>query len=66
MWQKSLNNKERLARLIGGGIITGVAVSGGLRTMPGKAFITTLGAAALFEGIVNRHLTDYFKLNKIF
>jgi hypothetical protein len=54
-----------VARLVGGAIITGIALSGGLRTMPGKAFVTTLGAAALFEGIMNRHITEYFNMNKL-
>lgn len=65
MWRRSLNSRDRMARLVGGAIITGIALSGGLRTMPGRAFITTLGAAALFEGITNRHLTEYFNLDKL-
>lgn len=65
MWQKRLNNKERMARLIGGSIITGIALSGGFKSTTGKAFVTLLGAAALFEGVVNQHLTDYFDMDKV-
>lgn len=65
MWQKKLNNKERMARLIGGSIITGIALSGGFKSTTGKAFVTLLGAAALFEGVVNQHLTDYFDFDKL-
>lgn len=65
MWRKGLNDKERVARLIGGGIITGIALSGGYKSSLGKALITGLGAAALFEGIVNQHLTEYFHLDKM-
>jgi hypothetical protein len=64
MWNRGLNNKERVARLIGGGLITGIALSGGLKTIPGKDFIGTLGAAALFEGIVNEHLMEYLNIRK--
>jgi hypothetical protein len=65
LWRRSFNSRDRVARLVGGAIITGIALSGGLRTMPGKAFVTTLGAAALFEGIMNRHITEYFNMNKL-
>lgn len=65
MWRRSFNSRDRMARLVGGAIITGIALSGGLRTMPGKAFVTTLGAAALLEGITNRHLTECFNMHKL-
>lgn len=65
MWRKNLNSKERMARLIGGSIITGIALSGGFKSTTGKAFVTLLGAAALFEGVVNQHLTDFFELERM-
>lgn len=65
MWRRRLNNKERMARLISGGMITGISLTGGLRTIPGKLFITTLGVMTLWEGLVNRHLLDYFGLKKL-
>lgn len=65
MWRKGLNNKERVARLIGGGVITGIALSGGFKSSLGKALVTSLGVAALFEGVVNQHLSDYFSLDKL-
>lgn len=51
-----------MARLVGGAIITGIALSGGLRTVPGKAFVTALGAAALFEGMMNQHVSEYLNM----
>ena len=54
-----------MARLIGGGIITGIALSGGFKSSMGKVLVTSLGVAALFEGVVNQHLTEYFNLDKL-
>lgn len=61
MFRKGLNERERLTRLIGGAMITGIVLSGGMRSTLGKTFIGLLGAAALMEGVVNQHLTDYLR-----
>lgn len=56
-----LHERERLARLVGGSMIAGIAFTGGFKSQAGRVFVTILGVAALFEGLVNMHLTEYFR-----
>lgn len=63
MCQGRLSERERVARLLGGGIITGITLSGGLRNRWGKTLVASLAMVSVFEGIVNTHLIDYFHLN---
>lgn len=65
MHSNALNDRERVARLIIGGVIMGVAFSGGFKTKFGKSFVTILGAFSLLEGLVNQHLIEYFNIARV-
>lgn len=61
----TLQNQERVTRLIIGSTIISLGLSGGYKTTFGKTFITLIGVASLLEGLVNQHLLDYFYLGRV-